>query len=219
MLVGFHYMSAYSWMYALNEYFASKGYVVLSVNYRGGIGYGLGYREADKFGIGGGSETNDILGAVEFLKGRGDVDAKRIGAWGGSYGGLMTALALARASDSVAVGVDYAGVYDWSSMLAGSGAPIEDPAERKLAFDSSPVATIANWRSPVLVVQADDDRNVPSQQSTQLIQDLRAHNIPFEQILMPNEVHDLTRYSSWLDLFTATDAYLDRYLHPERSGQ
>ena len=99
MLVGFHYMSAYSWMYALNEYFASKGYVVLSVNYRGGIGYGLGYREADKFGIGGGSETNDILGAVAFLKGRGDVDAKRIGAWGGSYGGLMTALALARASD------------------------------------------------------------------------------------------------------------------------
>lgn len=219
MLAGFHYMSAYSWMYALNEYFASEGYVVLSVNYRGGIGYGMDYREADKFGIGGGSETNDILGAVAFLKGRGDVDGKRIGAWGGSYGGLMTALALARASDSVAVGVDYAGVYDWSSMLAGLGAPFENEAERKLAFDSSPVATIANWRSPVLVVQADDDRNVPSQQSTQLIQDLRAHNIPFEQILMPNEVHDLTRYGSWLDLFTATDDYLDRYLHPERQGQ
>ena len=217
MLDGFHYMSAYSWMYALNEYFASKGYVVLSVNYRGGIGYGLDYREADRFGIGGGSETNDIFGAIDFLKARDDVDPKRIGAWGGSYGGLMTALALARASDSVAVGVDYAGVYDWASMLADSGAPIEDAADRKLAFESSPVATIARWRSPVLVVQADDDRNVPPQQSTELIQDLRAHNVPFEQILMPNEVHDLTRYGSWLAMFQATDDYLDRYLHPERS--
>ncbi|MDB5721761.1 MAG: family peptidase, partial [Alphaproteobacteria bacterium] len=217
MLDGFHYMSAYSWMYALNEYFASKGYVVLSVNYRGGIGYGLDYREADRFGIGGGSETNDIFGAIDFLKARDDVDPKRIGAWGGSYGGLMTALALARASDSVAVGVDYAGVYDWASMLADSGAPIEDAADRKLAFESSPVATIARWRSPVLVVQADDDRNVPPQQSTELIQDLRSHNVPFEQILMPNEVHDLTRYGSWLAMFQATDDYLDRYLHPQHS--
>ena len=216
MLVGFHYMSAYSWMYALNEYLAAEGYVVLSVNYRGGIGYGLDYREAPGFGLGGGSETKDILGAITYLKGRGDVDGERIGAWGGSYGGLMTALALARASDSIKVGVDYAGVYDWASMLAGLGAPIEDAAARKLAVDSSPVATIDRWRSPVLVVQADDDRNVPPQQSTQLIQDLRAHHVPFDQILIPDEVHDLTRYSSWLALFEATDAYLDAHLDPAR---
>jgi dipeptidyl aminopeptidase/acylaminoacyl peptidase len=188
---------------------------VLSVNYRGGIGYGLDYREAEKFGMGGGSEVNDILGAISYLKGRDDVDATRIGAWGGSYGGLMTALALARASDSVAVGVDYAGVYDWASMFAAEGRPIEDPAARQVAVTSSPVATIENWHSPVLVVQADDDRNVPPQQSTELIQDLRAHHIPFEQILLPNEVHDLTRYSSWLHLFQATDAYLNQHLHPE----
>jgi dipeptidyl aminopeptidase/acylaminoacyl peptidase len=219
MLVGFHYMSAYSWMYALNEYLAAKGYVVLSVNYRGGIGYGLGYREAERFGIGGGSETNDILGAVDYLKGRGDVDPRRIGAWGGSYGGLMTALALARASDSIAVGVDYAGVYDWASMLSDSGAPIGDPADRKLAVESSPVATIDKWRSPVLVVHADDDRNVPFQQSTQMIQDLRAHDIPFEQLMLPNEVHDLTRHASWLALFRATDDYLGRYLHPENDSK
>ena len=81
---------------------------------------------------------------------------------------------------------------------------------------SSPVATIDRWRSPVLVVQADDDRNVPPQQSSELIQDLRAHHVPFDQILLPNEVHDLTRYSSWLGLFEATDAYLDRHLHPDR---
>ena len=216
MLTGFHYMGAYSWMYGLNEYFAAKGYVVLSVNYRGGIGYGLDYREAKDFGAGGGSELNDLLGAVTYLQHRDDVDAKRIGIWGGSYGGLMTALGLARASDSIAVGVDYAGVYNWASMLATLGAPIEDADAKRRALASSPVATIDRWRSPVLVVQADDDRNVPASQSTELIQDLRAHDVPHEQLLLPNEVHDLTRYQSWLTLFGATDAYLDRYLQPDR---
>lgn len=212
MLVGFHYMSAYSWMYALNEYFAAKGYVVLSVNYRGGIGYGLDYREAKDFGVGGGSETNDLLGAVSYMQGRHDVDAKRLGIWGGSYGGLMTALGLARASDAFAAGVDYAGVYNWASMLATLGAPIDDPAARARAIASSPIATIDRWRSPVLVVQADDDRNVPFSQSTELVEDLRAHGIEHETLILPNEVHDLTRYSSWLTLFTATDDFLSRHL-------
>ncbi len=216
MLAGFHYMSAYSWMYGLNEYLAAKGYVVLSVNYRGGIGYGLDYREADDFGAGGGSETDDLLGAVTYLQGRGDVDAKRLGIWGGSYGGLMTALGLARASDSIAVGVDYAGVYNWASMFAQAGLPLDDPADKARAIASSPIATIDRWRSPVLIVHADDDRNVPIQQSIELIQDLRAHHVPHEVLVLPNEVHDLTRYASWLTLFTATDEYLSRHLQPNK---
>lgn len=217
MLLGFHHMAFYAGAYGFNEYLASKGYVVLSVNYRGGIGYGMEYREAKDFGLGGGSETQDLLGAITYLQNRPDVDRKRIGVWGGSYGGLMTALALARASDSIAVGVDYAGVYNWASMLAVEGAPLTDPADYKTAIASSPVATIGDWHSPVLVIQADDDRNVPATQSTELIQDLRAHNVPHETLIIPNEVHDLTRYASWLTLFHATDEYLGRYLKPERA--
>src|SRR5204862_103474 len=83
---------------------------VLSVNYRGGTGYGLNFRVPPKFGPSGASEFNDILGAASFLKARADVDAKRLGVWGGSYGGYMTALALARASDTFAAGVDCADV-------------------------------------------------------------------------------------------------------------
>lgn len=214
MLLGFHYMSAYNWMYAYNEYLASQGYVVLSVNYRGGIGYGLDYREAKDFGPDGGSELNDLLGAVTYMQGRADVDAKHMGLYGLSYGGLMTGLGLARASSAFAAGVDAAGVYNWASMLATLGAPIEDPALAKRAVASSPVATIDRWRSPVLVVQSDDDRNVPSQQSTELVQDLNAHGIPHEVLMFPNEVHDFTRYASWIRFFTATDAYMARYLKP-----
>jgi dipeptidyl aminopeptidase/acylaminoacyl peptidase len=212
MLLGFNPMGAYNWMYALNQRLVSEGYIVISVNYRGGIGYGLDYREANNFGPDGGSEVNDILGTVTYLQGRKDVDARKVGVWGGSYGGLMTALALARASKDIAVGVDYAGVYNWDSMLASLGAPVEPGEATRRGFDSSPIATIDQWHSPVLVVQADDDRNVPLQQSVELIEDLRLHHIDHDVIMMPNEIHDLAHYSSWIALFKATDTYLNRYL-------
>jgi dipeptidyl aminopeptidase/acylaminoacyl peptidase len=212
MLLGFNPMGAYNWMYALNQRFVSEGYIVISVNYRGGIGYGLDYREAKNFGPDGGSELNDLLGTVTYLQGRKDVDAHKVGIWGASYGGLMTALGLARASKDIAVGVDYAGVYNWDTMLSSVGVPVEPGDATRRGFDSSPIATIDQWHSPVLVVQADDDRNVPLQQSLELIEDLRLHHIDHDEIMMPNEIHDLARYSSWMALFKATDAYLNRHL-------
>src|SRR6516164_7157240 len=117
MLLGFDPKRAYSWIYAFNQYLVAEGYIVLSVNYRGGTGYGLGYREADNLGPGGSSELNDLVGAITYLRGRQDVDSHRLGIWGPSYGGLMTALGLARASDAFAAGVDYAGIHNWSTFL------------------------------------------------------------------------------------------------------
>jgi dipeptidyl aminopeptidase/acylaminoacyl peptidase len=212
MLLGFHPMDAYSWMYALNQYFVAEGYIVLSVNYRGGIGYGLEYREAKEFGPGGSSELNDLLGAIAYLKARKDVDVQRIGIWGGSYGGLMTALGLARASDALAAGVDYAGLYNWAAFLASVGMSLPDAAATQRAIDSSPIATIDQWRSPVLVVQADDDRTVPSQQSSELIDALRSHRVEHDVLVLPNEIHDLARYASWMQFFQAADLYLDEHL-------
>jgi dipeptidyl aminopeptidase/acylaminoacyl peptidase len=212
MLLGFNPMGAYNWMYALNQHFVSEGYIVISVNYRGGIGYGLDYREAKSFGPDGGSEVNDILGTVTYLQGRKDVDSRKVGIWGASYGGLMTALGLARASKDIAVGVDYAGVYNWDTMLASVGVPVEPGEATRRGFDSSPIATIDQWHSPVLVIQADDDRNVPLQQSLELIEDLRLHRIDHDEIIIPNEIHDLAHYSAWIALFKATDAYLNKHL-------
>jgi dipeptidyl aminopeptidase/acylaminoacyl peptidase len=212
MLLGFHPMGAYNWMYALNQYFVSEGYIVLSINYRGGIGYGLDYREAKDFGPNGGSELNDLLGAVSYLQGRKDVDSHRLGIWGGSYGGLMTALGLARASDAIAAGVDYAGLYNWATFLADVGAPIDSAEATARAVQSSPIATIDQWHSPVLLVQADDDRNVPSQQASELLEALNSHHIEHEVIVIPNEIHDLARYSSWIALFDAADRYFEHHL-------
>ena len=135
-------MDAYSFMYGMNQRLASEGYVVLSVNYRGGTGYGLDFREPPNFGAGGASELNDILGAALYLRSRTDVDAARIGLWGGSYGGLMTALGLARAPDLLAAGVDYAGVHDWRQLLAAvERAHRAEEGASELAFQSSALAT------------------------------------------------------------------------------
>jgi dipeptidyl aminopeptidase/acylaminoacyl peptidase len=211
MLLGWHPMDSYAHYYAMNQLLANEGYVVLSVNFRGGTGYGLDFREAENFGPGGASEDNDIVGAANFLRARPDVDPARIGVHGGSYGGLMTALALSRHSDLFAAGVEYAGVNDWKGLVPAFAAPA---ALAKLASDSSALASIEKWRSPVLVVHADDDRNVPFSESVELVEALRKHNVEFEQIVIPDEIHDLLRNQSWLTLFNATDAYFRRKLKP-----
>src|SRR5580698_7899386 len=163
MLLGWHYMDYYSNAYAMNQYLASLGYIVLSVNYRSGIGYGLNFREALNYGAAGASEFNDVQGAGLYLKSRSDVDGAHIGVWGGSYGGYLTALALSRASDLFAAGVDFHGVHDWTLELRNwqpSYDPASDPNAARVAWESSPLAYIKTWRSPVLLMQGDDDRNV-----------------------------------------------------------
>src|SRR5262249_26692207 len=117
MLLGWHYMDYYSNAYAFNQFLANRGYVVLALNYRAGIGYGLNFREAAGIGSAGASEYNDLLAAAELLKARADVDPARIGLWGGSYGGYMTALGLARNSDIFRAGVDMHGVHDWHHWI------------------------------------------------------------------------------------------------------
>jgi dipeptidyl aminopeptidase/acylaminoacyl peptidase len=211
MLLGWHMMDAYSYMYAMNQYLASRGFVVLSVNYRGGIGYGLNFRKPANFGANGASENQDIQGAGLYLRNRADVDAAHIGVWGGSYGGLMTAQALSRYSDLFAAGVDYAGVHDWRAFLF---APPFDTTrdEARTAYQSSPMAAVRGWRSPVLIVQADDDRNVPYAQAPELITALRAQNVEFEQMIIPDETHDLLLYRSWIRFFEAAAEYLSRHL-------
>ncbi len=218
MLLGWHPMDAYSYMYGMNQYLANEGYVVLSVNYRGGIGYGLDYREAPGFGMAGASEANDVRGAAIYLKSRPDVDPARIGVWGGSYGGLMTALGLARDSDLLAAGVDYAGVHDWRPLLPPGSLVTAPSGVEALAYKSSAISSMATWKSPVLVVQADDDRNVPFAQSVELVEALRGQHVDVEQVVLPDEIHDLLRGRSWLTLFHATDDFFGRKLRSEANA-
>jgi dipeptidyl aminopeptidase/acylaminoacyl peptidase len=221
MLLGFHYMYYYSNSYAMNQFLASQGYIVLSVNYRSGIGYGMRFREALNYGADGGSEYNDVVGAGLYLKNRADVDPGRIGLWGGSYGGYLTAMGLSRASDLFAAGVDFHGVHDWSSLRDVTGTPPAggDPmAQRqyqealRLAFESSPMATVDSWKSPVLLIHGDDDRNVSFAQTEILAEALRARHVEFEELIIPNEIHDFLRYVHWVQSYEATVDFFARKL-------
>ncbi|HEV2851212.1 MAG TPA: prolyl oligopeptidase family serine peptidase [Thermoanaerobaculia bacterium] len=213
MLLGWHYMAYYSNAYALNQYLANRGYVVLSVNYRAGTGYGQAFREAPNQGASGASEFNDVLGAGLYLRSRSDVDPDRIGLWGGSYGGYLTALGLARASNLFAAGVDVHGVHDWN---VGIRTFIPDyapkPDEERLAFESSPMAWIDGWRSPVLVIHGDDDRNVSFNETVTLVEALRERKVEVEQLVLPDEIHSFLRYASWLTAYRATAEFFDRRL-------
>jgi dipeptidyl aminopeptidase/acylaminoacyl peptidase len=216
MLLGWHYMYYYSNTYAMNQYLASKGYVVLSVNYRSGIGYGLNFREALNYGASGGSEYNDVMGAGLYMAARADVDPKRIGVWGGSYGGYLTAMALSRSSDLFAAGVDLHGVHDWSARGGSVANPNLDPDKQhdqaRVAFESSPMATVKGWHSPVLLIHGDDDRNVNFSQTIKLVEALRNQNTEFEELIFPDEIHDFLRVQDWSRAMHAADSFFDRKL-------
>jgi dipeptidyl aminopeptidase/acylaminoacyl peptidase len=218
MLLGYHYRRYYSNAYAMNQYLAARGFIVLSVNYRSGTGYGLNFREALNFGNSGGSELNDVTGAGLYLAGRPDVDAKRIGVWGGSYGGYLTALALARAGNLFAAGVDMHGVEDWSirgdRQLTALNADELREIERT-ALQSSPLADVKNWHSPVLLIHGDDDRNVAFNQTERLVEALRAQGVEFEELIFPGEVHEFLLDESWIKAYRAAGDFLARKLKPQ----
>ena len=205
MLLGYHHGQPhgfYHMVYAVEQYFANKGYVVLSVNYRSGTGYGRAFREMPGRGSAGNHEYRDVIAAGRWLKDRPDVDPERVGVWGLSYGGILTAQGLARNSDVFAAGADIGGLHLWGDSL--------DP--ESVSFQASSISQIENWRSPVLLFHGDDDRNVDFSQTVGLVQLLRAHEVPFELIVYPNETHYFQVFDRWVQTFEAMDDFFDRRL-------
>ena len=220
MLLGWSYMDYYSNAYAMNQWYAAHGYVVLSVNYRLGIGYGRAFQHARRAGAAGSSEYQDVVAGARFLQKLPGVDPGRIGIWGGSYGGLLTALALARDSDTFKAGVDLHGVHDWSRTMAEEVPPVKryEQGDReqalKVAFDSSPVAAVDRWKSPVLLIHGDDDRNVRFNQTIDLARRLEARGVAYEELVLPDEIHGFLRYRDWLAADAASIAFFERTLKP-----
>jgi dipeptidyl aminopeptidase/acylaminoacyl peptidase len=218
MLLGYPAMGYYSNAYAMNQYLASRGFIVLSVNYRCGIGYGLEFRQCLHAGPDGAEEYNDVLAAAKYLRSRPDVDPARIGIWGGSYGGYLTAMALARNSNLFAAGVDFHGVHDWNLEDNAGDWRIGDNAQRDAiaakALASSPLADLSHWTSPVLLIHGDDDPDVAYAQTPTLADALRARNVPVQELVFPDEVHGFLLHKDWLAAYTAAAAFFERTLKP-----
>jgi dipeptidyl-peptidase-4 len=202
MLPGYHYMQFYHWSYAYNQWLASQGYVVLSVNFRSGIGYGRSFRTAANTGGRGNSEYQDVLAAARYLQTRPDVDPNRIGIWGLSYGGLLTSQALARNSDLFVAGADLAGVHLFGNSLDTT----------VVSFRSSAVSAIDGWKSPVFLVHGDDDRNVDFAQTVGLVQLLRARNVYYELMVVPDDLHESMIHENWVITFNRMGNFFKRFV-------
>ncbi len=218
MLLTWHYFDYYSYGYATNQYLANHGIAVLSVNYRLGIGYGHDFHHPPHAGPAGAAEYPDVVAGARYLQRLPQVDARRIGIWGGSYGGYLTAMGLAKNSDIFKAGSDMHGVHDWSMFPEWFGSQAkryEQPDMKRFlrtAWLSSPDAYISTWRSPVLLIQGDDDRNVHFHQMVDLVERLKQTRVQFEQIVIPNEIHGFLRWHSWLRADQATVDFLKRKL-------
>ncbi|HQQ82985.1 MAG TPA: prolyl oligopeptidase family serine peptidase [Cyclobacteriaceae bacterium] len=219
MLLGWHYSDYYSNAYASNQYLASLGFTVLSVNYRLGIGYGFDFHRPANAGVWGASEYLDIKAAGQWLANQPNIDATKIGVYGGSYGGFLTAMALAMDSKLFAAGVDIHGVHDWTAERI-RGLLYPDRFEKApdlmkalaIGWDSSPASHVATWTSPVLIIHADDDRNVRFNQSTDLVQRLEKKGVPMETLVIVDDTHHWFRQSNSVTVYKATAEYFSRKL-------
>lgn len=217
MLLGWHYSDYYANAYALNQYLASRGYVVLSINYRLGIGYGHDFHRPPNAGAQGAAEYLDVKAAGEYLRTLPQVDRARIGVYGGSYGGFLTAMALARDSDLFSAGVDIHGVHDWTTERARGlltreryeQAPDADSALAR-AWQSSVLSSLAGWKSPVLLIHGDDDRNVRFSQTVDLARRLEAAGVRFEELVIPDDTHHWMRHANAVRVNQATADFFDR---------
>lgn len=221
MLLGWHYSDYYSNAYASNQYLASLGFAVLSVNYRLGIGYGYEFHQPANAGTAGASEYLDIKAAGEWLQKQSFVDASKIGVYGGSYGGFLTAMALAKDSKIFAAGVDIHGVHNWvdrgtTSMVSMFNNQYEKAPDYQLAlktaWQSSPVSSINTWKSPVLIIHGDDDRNVQFNQSVDLIARLEKQKVDYETLMIVDDTHHWMSWHNAVKVYGAVADYFVRKL-------
>lgn len=223
MLLGWHSIEYYGNQYAINQYLASRGFTVLAVNYRLGIGYGHDLNFPAHAGRSGAVELKDVRAAGRYLQGLRHVDAARVGIYGGSYGGYLTAMALAHESKLFAAGVDIHGVHDWVMiydmkrplMASRYEIPPGTQGAVDLAWRSSPVSAVATWKSPVLFIHGDDDRNVGFSQTIDLARRLAAAGVYYETVALPDETHHILRFANELRMNTATVDFFERLLRSE----
>lgn len=213
MYLGWHPIDYYHYDYITNQYLAGKGIDVLVVNYRMGTGYGFDFQHPDQAGTLGASEYEDILAAGKWLASRKHVDTNRIGLFGGSYGGYLTAMGLAKNSDLFAFGVDIHGVHNREKPRNLEFYPPDYEIASEIAWQSSPSKFVDQWKSPVLIIHGDDDQNVPFAQSIDLVNRLIDQGVEVELMALPDENHHWMLHENLLQVKKATVDYLIRKAH------
>lgn len=197
------------------EYLAVSGYAVLNLDQRGSSGYGRAYRDA-AVGQWGTGTLDDVLAAARFLKQQPFVDPDRVGVMGLSFGGYLTLLALVREPEAFAAGIDLMGVADRRGAFGGRNFAFHvgktEQQDPDLYARLSPITQIGALRAPLLILHSDGDRNVPPQQTYNLVDELQRRGKPFESYVYPGEAHGLADPAHQIDAYRRILAFFDRHL-------
>lgn len=199
--------------FAFNCYLAHQGYLVLDMDYRGSSGYGRDWR-TDVFLHMGGPDLEDVLGGVEYLRGLGNVDMKRIGIWGVSYGGFMTNMAMFQSPDTFRAGASWAAVNDWENYNAYyTTERLNTPERNPEAYRrSSPLHFSSRLKNPLLIVHGMVDNNVLFQDAVQLTEKLIHEGKSFDEIYYPQENHGFVRDETLVDAYRRTAEWFAKHL-------
>lgn len=199
--------------FVFNNYLAHNGYPVLEMDYRGSTNYGRDWRSGVYLNMGG-PDLEDVLGGVEYLRSLKNIDMSRIGIWGWSYGGFMTAMAMFRAPATFQAGAAFSGVYDWRNYNADyTDERLTSPAENPEAYErSSPIHFSGQLQNHLLILHGIVDDNVLFQDAVQLTEKLIHEGKSFEESFYPEESHAYVRDESLQNAFGRTAEFFDRYL-------
>ena len=199
---------------------ASRGYVVIQPNPRGSTGYGLAFQKANYQDLGGG-DLKDEVAAKQFLVDSGYVDPKRVGIFGGSYGGFMTLMAIGRTPDEFAAAVDLFGIIDWRTMWQHEDAELQayqksllgSPDEFPKVYDAnSPLTYINAAKAPLLVQQGENDIRVPAGQAKQVVEALKKKGNIVDSVFYPEEGHGFYKREHQQDSLQRMVDWFDKYL-------
>ena len=205
------------------QFLANRGYAVLQMNFRGSTGYGRKFWEAS-FKQWGKAMQDDITDGVQWLIKQGIADPKRIGIYGGSYGGYATLAGLTFTPDLYAVGVDYVGVSNiftfikafppyWKPYLEMVYEMVGHPEKEKdLLTAASPVFHSDKIKVPLLIAQGANDPRVNKGESDQMVEALKKRGIEVPYIVKANEGHGFSNQENRFDFYRAMEEFLGKHL-------
>jgi len=208
------------WWDSASNALATRGYIVLQPNPRGSTGFGMDFQSANYQDLGGGDLKDELFG-LEWLLSTGYVDPRKVGAFGGSYGGFMTLMLAAKEPARFAAAVDMYGPLDFFSMLKHADPNLSayvrsllgDPEkDRKVYEDDSPLKYVQGIEAPLLVLQGDNDPRIPKEESERLVEILKKRGNVVEVVYYPDEGHGFDKLEHQIDAARRIVAWFDKYL-------
>ena len=213
-----------SWGYSAEvQFLANRGYAVLQMNFRGSTGYGRTFWEAG-FKQWGRKMQDDITDGVQWLIDQGIADLKRIGIYGGSYGGYATLAGITLTPDLYAAAVDYVGISNiftfleaippyWEPLRQQFYEMIGDPSKDKELLESvSPLFLVNQIKTPLFIAQGANDPRVKKSESDQIVAALEKRGIKVQYMVKENEGHGFANEENRFDFYRAMEEFLSEHL-------